>query len=116
MPLGIRTAVSSRPEGVRLERYDKFVVMNLSPLTDEQQRAAIAAQLKNCQTYAPANIIIYTCCISFLFINERISIQCLCARLSQEVHINICNSVDSTELYSRIYYLHIGTFLQYASV
>ena len=32
VPFGIRTVVSSRPEGVRLERYGAARVLNLSPL------------------------------------------------------------------------------------
>jgi hypothetical protein len=47
VPTGIRTVVSSRPEGVRLERYKSFVVLNLSPLSDEQQRAMLLLQLKD---------------------------------------------------------------------
>jgi len=50
-PMGIRTVASSRPEGVRLERYSKFQVMDLAPLSEEQQRAAIAFQLKNSKEY-----------------------------------------------------------------
>ena len=50
-PMGVRTVVSSRPEGVRLERYNNWVVMNLSPLSDEQQRIAISAQLQESQTF-----------------------------------------------------------------
>lgn len=38
--------VTSRPEGVTLSRYlDSFAVLNLLPLTDEQQRAIIAMQI-----------------------------------------------------------------------
>ena len=47
IPKGVRTVVSSRPEGVRLERYKDWVVMNLSPLSDEQQHTAISVQLQN---------------------------------------------------------------------
>lgn len=36
----------SRPEGVTLERYQEFVIMNLSPLDEDQQRDAIRQQLK----------------------------------------------------------------------
>lgn len=50
-PMGVRVVVSSRPEGVRLERYASFIVMNLSPLDDAQQRAAISVQLKNSKEY-----------------------------------------------------------------
>jgi Ran GTPase-activating protein (RanGAP) involved in mRNA processing and transport len=50
-PMGVRTVVSSRPEGVRLERYADWNVMNLSPLSDEQQHIAIQAQLKNSTTF-----------------------------------------------------------------
>ena len=47
----MRLCVSSRPEGVRLERYASFVVLNLSPLSETQQRAAIAFQLKDSREY-----------------------------------------------------------------
>lgn len=50
-PMGIRTVASSRPEGVRVERYAKFVTMDLAPLSEEQQRKAIAFQLKNSKEY-----------------------------------------------------------------
>ncbi|KAL1499349.1 hypothetical protein AB1Y20_011556 [Prymnesium parvum] len=46
-PAGIRTAVSSRPEGVRLDRFTPtFVVMNLRALSVEQQQKAILHQLR----------------------------------------------------------------------
>ena len=47
--MGQRVVVSSRPEGVELKRYDdaRFVIMNLKPLSDEQQREAIEYQLKD---------------------------------------------------------------------
>mmetsp|Transcript_13926 Transcript_13926/g.35924 ORF Transcript_13926/g.35924 Transcript_13926/m.35924 type:complete len:1262 (+) Transcript_13926:78-3863(+) len=50
-PMGIRVVASSRPEGVRLERYQKFVTMDLAPLSDEQQNQAVAFQLKNSVEY-----------------------------------------------------------------
>ena len=50
-PMGIRTVASSRPEGVRLERYEKFITMDLAPLSDEQQNRAVAFQLKNSKEY-----------------------------------------------------------------
>ena len=44
--MGQRVVVSSRPEGVDLRRYDEahFVIMNLRPLDDEQQRKYDAEQ------------------------------------------------------------------------
>ena len=46
VPIGIRVVVTSRPEGVRLPLYKKhFVVLNLKPLSDEQQRTMIGGQL-----------------------------------------------------------------------
>lgn len=50
-PFGVRTIVSSRPEGVRLERYKSWVVMDLKPLSDAQQQVAIAGQIKNSNLY-----------------------------------------------------------------
>ena len=50
-PMGIRMVASSRPEGVRLERYGKFITMDLAPLSDEQQKQAVAFQLKNSKEY-----------------------------------------------------------------
>ena len=50
-PSGVRLCVSSRPEGVRLERYAAFVVLNLSPLSETQQRQAIAFQLKDSKEF-----------------------------------------------------------------
>ena len=44
-PSGMRTVITSRPEGVRLELYKKFVIMNLKPLTDEQQTKLIRLQI-----------------------------------------------------------------------
>ena len=47
VPQGHKVVVTSRPEGVRLPLYRKhFVVLNLKPLTDEQQRQMIQGQLK----------------------------------------------------------------------
>lgn len=48
---GVRTIVSSRPEGVRLERYSSWVVMDLKPLNDSQQQVAISGQLQNSALY-----------------------------------------------------------------
>ena len=46
IPMGLRVVVTSRPEGVRLHLYRKhFVVLNLKPLSDDQQRAVIEGQL-----------------------------------------------------------------------
>eukprot|EP00242_Pyramimonas_sp_CCMP2087_P002138 CAMPEP_0198232874 /NCGR_PEP_ID=MMETSP1445-20131203/115952_1 /TAXON_ID=36898 /ORGANISM="Pyramimonas sp., Strain CCMP2087" /LENGTH=667 /DNA_ID=CAMNT_0043913561 /DNA_START=14 /DNA_END=2015 /DNA_ORIENTATION=+ len=46
VPMGMRTIATSRPEGVRLQLYQKsFVIMNLEKLNDEQQRSMILAQL-----------------------------------------------------------------------
>ena len=46
VPMGMRTVATSRPEGVRLQLYQKrFVIMNLKELSDEQQRTMISAQL-----------------------------------------------------------------------
>ena len=42
---GHRVVVTSRYEGVQLDRYTDFVVMDLKPLSDEQQRAVIEHQL-----------------------------------------------------------------------
>jgi hypothetical protein len=56
-PSCVRTVVSSRPEGVRLERYSDWVVMNLSPLSDEQQHAAISAQLKKSEMYEHLSVL-----------------------------------------------------------
>ena len=50
-PMGIRVVASSRPEGVRLERYAKFITMDLAPLSVEQQNQAVAFQLKNSTEY-----------------------------------------------------------------
>lgn len=45
LPAGLRIVVTSRPEGVRLRLYvSSFVVMNLLPLTDEQQIEVIDKQ------------------------------------------------------------------------
>ena len=47
VPQGHKVVVTSRPEGVRLPLYRKhFVVLNLKPLTDEQQSAMIQGQLQ----------------------------------------------------------------------
>ena len=47
VPQGHKVVVTSRPEGVRLPLYRKhFVVLNLKPLTDEQQSAMIKGQLQ----------------------------------------------------------------------
>ena len=44
---GNRLVVTSRPEGVRLELYvDRFIVINLLQLSDEQQRRVINSQMK----------------------------------------------------------------------
>ena len=44
---GNRLVVTSRPEGVRLDLYtDRFIVINLLPLSDEQQRRVINAQMQ----------------------------------------------------------------------
>ncbi|KAL1515891.1 hypothetical protein AB1Y20_002506 [Prymnesium parvum] len=51
-PCGIRTVASSRPEGVRLHRYvSSFVIMNLNPLTVEQQQKAVSHQLKGAAVF-----------------------------------------------------------------
>ena len=43
VPWGGRFIVTSRPEGVNLERFAlTHVILKLSPLSDEQQRTAIA--------------------------------------------------------------------------
>ena len=48
VPNGFRVVVTSRPEGIRPKMYvDKFVIMNLKPLDDDQQRAIVAAQLRD---------------------------------------------------------------------
>lgn len=36
---------------MRLERYHSFVVLNLSPLSEEQQRTAIAFQLQSSEAF-----------------------------------------------------------------
>jgi Leucine-rich repeat (LRR) protein len=47
VPSGNRVLVTSRPEGVRLETYNKtFIVMNLNQLTNEQQRRVINIQME----------------------------------------------------------------------
>ena len=44
---GNRLVVTSRPEGVRLELYtERFIVINLLKLSDEQQRKVINSQMK----------------------------------------------------------------------
>ena len=44
---GNRLVVTSRPEGVRLELYiDRFIVINLLQLSDQQQRKVISSQMK----------------------------------------------------------------------
>ena len=41
--------VTSRPEGVNLPRFvSQFVVFRLKPLSDEQQRSAVTAQVRSC--------------------------------------------------------------------
>ena len=47
VPLGLRVVATSRPEGVRLRLYNDFVICNLAPLDDAQQRRAINAQLES---------------------------------------------------------------------
>ena len=44
---GHRVLVTSRPEGVRIELYNDFVVVDLKPLSHEQQRAVIEQQLEH---------------------------------------------------------------------
>ena len=45
-PMGTRTVLTSRPEGVRLSMYqEEFVIMNLKPLTMEQQNSLISLQI-----------------------------------------------------------------------
>ena len=47
VPSGNRVLVTSRPEGVKLEAYNKnFIVMNLNQLTNEQQRRVINIQME----------------------------------------------------------------------
>ena len=47
VPAGHPIVVTSRPEGVRLRLYKRnFVIMNLEPLSKEQQQAAIRMQLE----------------------------------------------------------------------
>ncbi len=52
LPMGFRVVVTSRPEGVRLRLYARhFVIMNLKPLTAQQQSDAINKQLSNSEFY-----------------------------------------------------------------
>ena len=45
-PAGVRLVCTSRPEGVRLKDFAaRFVIFNLKPLSDEQQRQALRQQL-----------------------------------------------------------------------
>ena len=45
-PAGVRCVVTSRAEGVSLERYTRhFAILELEPLSDEQQRATVDIQL-----------------------------------------------------------------------
>ena len=47
VPSGNRLVVTSRPEGVRLELYvERFIVINLMQLSDEQQRRVINTQMR----------------------------------------------------------------------
>ena len=46
VPSGNRLVVTSRPEGVTLRLYSRFVVLDLLPLNDEQQRSVINTQLE----------------------------------------------------------------------
>ena len=47
VPAGGWLVLTSRPEGVALPRYtDRFLVLNLEPLTAEQQSAVIQLQLE----------------------------------------------------------------------
>ena len=47
VPRRIRLVVTSRPEGVEKKHFlESFVIVNLKPLSDEQQRKAIGIQLK----------------------------------------------------------------------
>jgi hypothetical protein len=49
---GHRVVLTSRPEGIRLREYKRgFVIMNLKPLTREQQEQAIEAQLHGNEFY-----------------------------------------------------------------
>ena len=52
---GNRVVVTSRPEGVRLELYEeRFIVINLLKLSDEQQRKVISSQMKGaCRARMP---------------------------------------------------------------
>ena len=52
VPAGHPVVVTSRPEGVRLRLYARdFVIMNLQPLTQEQQGAAIQMQLQGSEFF-----------------------------------------------------------------
>ena len=44
-PAGLRVVLTSRPEGVKLELYEDFVIMNLKPLTESQQNELIRLQI-----------------------------------------------------------------------
>jgi hypothetical protein len=50
-PMGLRIVASSRPKGIRPERYSRFVTMELAPLSDEQRQRAVAFQLKQSREY-----------------------------------------------------------------
>ena len=52
VPSGNRVLVTSRPEGVTLSLYmARFVIMNLSELTNQQQRAVINIQMQGSQFF-----------------------------------------------------------------
>ena len=44
VPAGHSLVVTSRPEGVRLRLFERFVIVNLDPLSEEQQNSAINMQ------------------------------------------------------------------------
>ena len=51
VPEGFRVVCTSRPEGVNLDNFmSRFVVFDLKPLSEEQQREAIQNQLQGFQT------------------------------------------------------------------
>ena len=55
VPAGHSVVVTSRPEGVRLRLYKRFVIMNLTPLSEEQQNNAIQMQLQGSEFYERLN-------------------------------------------------------------
>merc|ERR1711957_65012 len=63
VPMGFRCVITSRPEGIsNLERFASsgFIIMNLEPLTEDQQLEAINGQLKGDEKEATSHLFAFT--------------------------------------------------------